>query len=85
MLSAGAAPRNWLAGQRVTGVQGSSGFVLAVVHLPLCWLLVQQMGYLGAAVATSMGELFAADLGDLQAARLVQVILHAVGEADFGN
>lgn len=31
------------------------------------------------------GELFAADLGDLQAARLVQVILHAVGEADFGN
>ncbi|CAK9090078.1 Protein DETOXIFICATION 10 (AtDTX10) (Multidrug and toxic compound extrusion protein 10) (MATE protein 10) [Durusdinium trenchii] len=48
--------QNWLAGQRVTGVQGSSGFVLAVVHLPLCWLLVQQMGYLGAAVATSMGN-----------------------------
>ena len=30
--------RNWLAAQRVTGVQGSSGAILALVHLPLCCL-----------------------------------------------
>ena len=51
--------RNWLAGQRVTGLQGSSGLLLAAVHLPLCWALVRHgYGYLGAAVATSLSNLF---------------------------
>ena len=48
--------RNWLAAQRVTGVQGSSGALLAAVHLPLCWCLVHRCGYLGAAIATSVGN-----------------------------
>jgi len=48
--------QNWLAAQRVTGVQGSSGAILALVHLPLCWSLVKSQGYLGAAIATSVGN-----------------------------
>ena len=52
----GVIARNWLAAQRVTGIQASSGALLALVHLPLCWYLVHQMGYLGAAIATSVGN-----------------------------
>lgn len=46
----------WLAAQRVTGIQASSGALLALVHLPLCWYLVDHLGYLGAAIATSAGN-----------------------------
>jgi hypothetical protein len=49
-------PRLWLAAQRVTGIQASSGALLALVHLPLCWYLVDHLGYLGAAIATSAGN-----------------------------
>ena len=34
--------QNWLAAQRVTSPTGTGGALLAVVYLPLCWVLVRQ-------------------------------------------
>lgn len=65
--------RNWLAAQRVTGVQASSGAILALVHLPLCWCLVRSCGYLGAAIATSVGNLL----------RMLWVIFQSLGAGEL--
>ena len=54
--SPGVLLRLWLAAQCVTGIQASSGALLTLVHLPLCWYLVHHLGYLGAAIATSVGN-----------------------------
>ncbi|CAE7787539.1 DTX16 [Symbiodinium microadriaticum] len=50
--------QNWLAAQRMTGVQATGGLILAAVYLPLCWTLVHplKLGFIGAAVATSLSN-----------------------------
>ena len=35
--------QNWLAAQRMTGVQATGGLILAAVYLPLCWTLVHPL------------------------------------------
>ncbi|CAE7029165.1 DTX16 [Symbiodinium natans] len=50
--------QNWLAAQRMTGVQATGGLLLAAVYLPLCWTLVHplKLGFIGAAIATSLSN-----------------------------
>lgn len=52
--------QNWLVAQRVTSPTGTGGILLAIIYLPLCWFIVDPLGFgfTGAAVATSFANFF---------------------------
>jgi len=69
--------QNWLSAQRVTSPIGTGSAIQAVCYLPFCWLLVYPcgFGFAGAAIATSMGNVFLMSWIVIKARRYVRTQL----------